>query len=232
MSFLPPFPRLLSSGLALLVLVSPAFGQIPSHTDTGVRSYAAHGTTEQPFTIQVVGSRRTIENILLVKLSLTNNGTGPLTPGTEFAGDNNPADNNKISAVYAVDPNGRRKFPVIRDAGNVALCSTINPPVMPGERRMLYAQLSAPPDTSAVFDLYFPQARNRSRTSPSVWRSRASPALRTQTRPPPVSRPRTTPFLWHRATTSRLRPTTTNRTFTRTRPTPPLRRRPSKPSAA
>ena len=143
---------------ALLALTSPIAAQIPSHTDTGVRNYAAHGTTDQPFTIQVVGARRTIENILLLKLSITNNGTAPLQPGPEFAGDTNPADNNKISAVYAVDPNGRRKYPVIRDAGNVALCSTINPPVRPGERRMLYAQLSAPPDTSDAFDLYFPQA--------------------------------------------------------------------------
>ena len=150
--------RLVASLSVVLALVSPVAAQIPSHTDTGVRNYAAHGTTEQPFTVQVVGARRTITNILLLKLSITNNGTAPLQPGTEFAGDANPADNNKISAVYAVDPNGRRKYPVIRDAGNVALCSTINPPVKPGERRMLYAQLSAPPDTSGAFDLYFPQA--------------------------------------------------------------------------
>ena len=151
-------PRSFSYLLALLALASPLAAQIPSHTDTGVRNYAAHGTTDQPFTIQVVGARRTIENILLLKLSITNNGTAPLQPGPEFAGDTNPADNNKISAVYAVDPNGRRKYPVIRDAGNVALCSTINPPIKPGERRMLYAQLPAPPDTSDAFDLYFPQA--------------------------------------------------------------------------
>ena len=144
--------------LALLALAAPLAAQIPSHTDTGVRNYAAHGTTDQPFTIQVVGARRTIENILLLKLALTNNGTAPLQPGPEFAGDTNPTDNNKISAVYTVDPNGRRKYPVIRDAGNVALCSTINPPVKPGERRMLYAQVAALPDTSGAFDLYFPQA--------------------------------------------------------------------------
>ena len=141
-----------------LACISLATGQTAGRTDPGGHPYAAHGRTDQPFTVQVVGARRTVANILLVKLSLTNNGTAPLSPGQDFAGDPNPADHNKISALYAVDPNGHRKYPVIRDPGNVALCSTIDPPVRPGERRMLYAQLSAPPDTADAFDLFFPKA--------------------------------------------------------------------------
>ena len=76
-----PLGLALAGLLALLALASPVSAQIPGHTDSGVRNYAAHGTTDQPFTVQVVGARRTIENILLLKLSITNNGTGPLQPG-------------------------------------------------------------------------------------------------------------------------------------------------------
>ena len=155
----PPSPlRLLASLCLAVTLASPASAQIPAHTDTTVREYKAKGQTDQPFVIQVVGARRTVANVLLIKLSLTNNGSAPLEPNQDFSGETNPADNNKISALYAVDPNGRKKYPVIRDAGNVALCSTINPPIRPGERRMLYAQLPAPPDTSDAFDLFFPKA--------------------------------------------------------------------------
>ncbi len=152
------FSRLLAVTIGLIFGVENCAAQIAGPVNPGERVYSTKGMTDQPFTVQIVGARRTVANVLLIKLSLTNDGSAPLAPRQDFAGDDNPADENKISALYAVDPNGRKKYAVIRDAQNQALCSTINPPIKPGERRMLYAQLPAPPTTSSVFDLYFPKA--------------------------------------------------------------------------
>ena len=69
-----------------------------------------------------------------------------------------PPDNDRISALFAVDPNGRKKYVVLRNGQNQPYCSLIEPPLKPGERRLLGAQLSSPPDTTSAFDLYFPKA--------------------------------------------------------------------------
>ena len=152
-------PCMLLGLAAFLLQITPASAQIAGPQGAGDRVYASTGMTDQPFTIEIVGARRTVLNILLIKLSLTNNGTGPLDPHQDFSGEDNPADNNKISAMYAVDPNGRKKYAVVRDAGNRALCSAITPPVRPGERRMLYVQLLAPPQSTSTVDLFFPKAQ-------------------------------------------------------------------------
>ena len=140
----------------LLVFTAPA--QISAPTDSTVRNYLANGVTDQPFTVQVVGCRRTVANVLLVKLVLTNLGTAPIQPQQDFAGNNNPTDDQRISALYAEDPNGRKKYTVLRNAQNEPLCSAIVPPIQPGEHRDVYAQFTAPPQTSSVVDLYFPKA--------------------------------------------------------------------------
>lgn len=155
----------LSQKLAVILLTivgcaGPLRAQIQGPVEAGERSYQMGGMTDQPFMIQVVGARRTVGNVLLIKLSLTNNGTGPIQPNQDFAGDDNPTDRNKISGLYAVDPNGRKKYTVLRDANNQPLCSTVAPPIKPGEQRMLYAQLAAPPTTTSTFDLFFPKTNN------------------------------------------------------------------------
>ena len=141
-----------------LAPIVPAAAQIPAPTDTTVRSYTADGMTDQPFTIEVLGTRRTVNNVLYVRMALTNRGTSPLDPRQDFSGDTNPTDNDRISALFAVDPNGRKKYPVLRNAQNHPLCSRIEPPVKPGERRLLGAQFAAPPDTTGSVDVYFPKA--------------------------------------------------------------------------
>ena len=121
-------------------------------------NYTAKGMTDQPFAVEVLEARRTLSNTLLVRLALTNRGTAPLRPEHDFSGNSNPADANRISALYVVDPNGRAKYAVLRDAQGQALCSSIVPEIQPGERRVVYAQLLLPPDTSSTVSVIFPKA--------------------------------------------------------------------------
>ena len=144
--------------LAPLVWALTAAAQIPAPVTTGVPDYKANGMTDQPFTVEIVGARRSVNNILVVRVALTNRGTAPLQPHQDFAGDSNPADDNRISALFALDPNGRKKYAVIRDSRNQPLCGQLVPPLQPGERRVLDAQLLAPPDTTSAVDVYFPKA--------------------------------------------------------------------------
>ena len=154
------FPCLRAVWCLLLAagLTAPAVGQIAGPVNGGEKSYRASGQTDQPFTVEVVGCRRTTANVLLMKLAVTNRGAAPLTPRQDFSGDGNPTDDNKISAVYVVDPNGRRKYTVLRDAQNAPLCSVVQPPIAPGETRNVFAQFAAPPTTSSAVDVYFPKA--------------------------------------------------------------------------
>ncbi len=149
----------LCAPLVWALAVSPRTNaQIPATDSTVVRSYKADGMTDQPFTVEFLGARRTVNNILVVRVALTNRGTAPLAPHQDFSGDANPTDDNRISALFAVDPNGRKKYAVIRDARNQPLCGQVVPPIQPGERRVVDAQLLAPPDTTSAVDLYFPKA--------------------------------------------------------------------------
>ena len=144
--------------IGAVVAVFPVAAQIPAPVTSGEPIYTADGMTDQPFTVQVLGARRSVNNVLVLRLALTNRGTAPLQPHQDFSGDTNPTDDNRISAVFAVDPNGRKKYAVIRDARNQPLCSQIAPALQPGERRVVEAQLLAPPDTSSAVDVYFPKA--------------------------------------------------------------------------
>ncbi len=141
-----------------LTPLPPAAAQIPAPEDATVRSYKVDGMTDQPFTVEVVAARRTVNNVLLVRVALTNRGAAPLAPHQDFSGNSNPTDDNRISALFALDPNGRKKYGVIRDSRNEPLCGQVTPPLQPGERRVLDAQLLAPPDTSSAVDVYFPKA--------------------------------------------------------------------------
>lgn len=150
--------RLLAPLCLLFSWNTTAPAQIAAATDSSKAHYAAKGMTDQPFTVEVLDARRTVSNSLLVRLALTNHGTAPLRAGQDFSSYGNPADANKISALYAVDPNGQTKYPVLRDAHGQALCSRLVPDLKPGERRTVYAQLFSPPDTSSSVKIVFPRA--------------------------------------------------------------------------
>lgn len=138
--------------------VHPTRAQIAGSEEPGDPVYRANGATDQPFTVEVLGARRTVSNTLLVRLALTNNGSNPLSIKHEFSGSSNPAEEKKISAIYAVDPNGLKKYGVLPDAQGHAVCSRLDPDLQPHERRELFAQLAAPPDTSSSVTIFFPRA--------------------------------------------------------------------------
>ena len=146
--------------LALAVLVLPAAAtraQIPAApSPTGV-VYRASGTTNEPFSVEVVDVRRANGNTLVVRLNLRNDGSGPLNVRYDFAAGTKPADARKISGLYLIDPNGRVRLDVLRDAGGVALCSTVDPDLAPGERRLLTARFAAPSTTSNALEVHFPK---------------------------------------------------------------------------
>lgn len=153
--------RRLSFPLCLFTLLAacprlPA--QIAGPVDTVQTTYTAKGMTDQPFSVEIINARRTVSNSLLVRLTLTNLGTAPIRPVHDFSGNANPADADTIASLYAVDPNGQAKYPVLRTADGRPLCSKVAPELKPGEHRTLYAQLLAPPDTSSSLTINFPKA--------------------------------------------------------------------------
>lgn len=153
-----PSFRFCSLLLACISFAGAATAQIPDAPDTTSAHYSAKGMTDQPFTVEVLDARRTVSNSLLVRLAVTNRGTAAMRPEHDFSGNSNPADANTISSLYAVDPNGQTKYPVLRDVHGRPLCSRIVPEIKPGERRTLFAQLFSPPDTSSSIKIIFPGA--------------------------------------------------------------------------
>lgn len=148
--------RLLAS---LLLAVAAARAQIPAPaTDADQPVYKADGVAGQPFTVEVIDAHRTVGDTLLVRLAITNRGAAPLAPQYEFASAAAPEEAGKISGIYAVDPNGETKFPILRNAQDRAICSRIDPAIAPGERRSVFAQLATPPDTSSSVHIVFPHA--------------------------------------------------------------------------
>ena len=75
----------------------------------------------------------------------------------DFAAGTNPADARKISGLYLIDPNGRVRLDVLRDAAGAALCSTVDPDLAPGERRLLAAQFAAPSVPANAVEVHFPK---------------------------------------------------------------------------
>ena len=78
--------------------------------------YESDGVTDQPFLLEVLDARRTVSNTLLVR-------TGPDEPGhradaaaPRFLRQHQPDRRRPIPPLYAVDPNGRRKYAVLRDS--------------------------------------------------------------------------------------------------------------------
>ena len=136
-----------------------ASAQIPDSPSTVDSHYSAPGTAGQPFSVEVLDARRTVGNVLQVRMALTNRGSEPMQINTELADSSNASENGKISAVYVIDPNGRKRIPVLKDGSGRTLCSKIDPALSPGERRQVNAQFEAPPDTTSAFDLYFPKAQ-------------------------------------------------------------------------
>ncbi len=150
-------------GALLLLLTVPAAApvraQIPAAPSPTDRVFRATGTAGQPFSVQVIDLRRGLGNTVALRLTLKNEGSAPLAPRAEFSSSpTNPGEQKRISGVYLVDPNGRRRFEVLRDAAGVPQCSVLETDLAPGERRELRATFPAPPPTSNTVEIFFPNA--------------------------------------------------------------------------
>lgn len=154
----PPVALFLTAFLAAIFFTAHHLhAQIPPAPSPTDVVYRASGTTNEPFSVEVVDVRRANGNTVVVRLNLRNEGAGPMNVRYDFAAGTNPADARKISGLYLVDPNGRARLDVLRDAAGTALCSTVDPDLAPGERRLLTARLLAPAVTSNTVEVYFPK---------------------------------------------------------------------------
>ena len=184
-----------------------------------------------------VGDRRSVNNVLLVRVALTNRGTAPAPdPRQDFSGDTNPhPTTNRISAMFVVDPERTQEirgaprrwqppalFPACRPASPAgrAACPRRRIPRAAGHNqrpRRLLPQ--GHPDPR--------RAHRAARGGRAVDRRRHRFA---RVRCGAACRDRRCPLL--RPPPSTSRPPTTCPTFTPTRPTPPRRARASAPSRA
>lgn len=115
--------------------------------------------SDTPFTVEAMGVERTGPDRAVLHLALTNNGSGVLEAAGQFAaGISDPADAQKISGVYLIDPKSKQRLEVVRETQTAALCSKIDPALKPGERRLLEAQFPAPAAGVASMYVYFPHA--------------------------------------------------------------------------
>ncbi len=115
--------------------------------------------SDTPFTVEATSLDRTGPGRVTLHLALTNNGSGLLEAAGQFAaGISDPADAQKISGVYLIDPKSKQRLDVVRETQTAALCSKIDPALKPGERRMLEAQFPAPAAGVTSVYVYFPHA--------------------------------------------------------------------------
>lgn len=115
--------------------------------------------SDTPFTVEAMSVERTGGARAVLHLALTNNGSGILEAAGQFAaGISDPADSQKISGVYLIDPKSKQRLEVVRETQSSALCSKVDPALKPGERRMLEAQFPAPAAGVTSVYVYFPHA--------------------------------------------------------------------------
>lgn len=115
--------------------------------------------SDTPFTVEAVSFERTGASRATLRLALTNNGSGLLEAAGQFtAGVSDPADAQRISGVYLIDPKTKQRLEVVRETPAAALCSKIDPALKPGERRMLEAEFPAPAAGVTSVYVYFPHA--------------------------------------------------------------------------
>ena len=113
--------------------------------------------SDTPFTVEVTSLKANDAGHALLKLALTNNGSGSLDPADQFtSGLGDPSDARTITGVYLVDPVSKQRFDVVRTTETRALCSRIDPILSPGERRVLEARFPAIPPTVKSVYVYFP----------------------------------------------------------------------------
>lgn len=92
-------------------------------------------------TVNVTELKRTSGETVTLKFNIANAGTEPVAFGYNFA----EGDYNTVSGVYLLDPVGKKKYFVVRDAESKCVCSRdMTSKVDPGSRMNLWAKFPAP----------------------------------------------------------------------------------------
>ncbi len=140
-------------------VVTDQLGAVPasgSHKGIGV---IQDGNSVVPFTVEVLDLKRQPDGTMKLRLTLTNDSSGPLDAEGQFT--SGLTDRNRgtqISGVYLADPVSHAQFQVMRPTQQDALCSSVSPALAPGEHRALDARFAAFPQAVTTVYVYFPHA--------------------------------------------------------------------------
>ena len=92
-----------------------------------------------------------------LKMAFVNDSENAIGFGYNFADpDHQITDHGSIGAVQLVDPVGKKKYFVARDADGKCVCSTKIPDVAPHSRLSLWAKFPAPPDDVQKISIVIP----------------------------------------------------------------------------
>lgn len=83
-------------------------------------------------------------NTLTLKFMIINDGNSGFGFGYNFVEKN--ADLYSISGVHLIDAAGKKKYFVVRDSGDIPLCSRNIPEIAAKSRSLLWIKFPAPPD--------------------------------------------------------------------------------------
>lgn len=94
---------------------------------------------------------------ITLKMAFVNDTDKSMGFGYNFADpDHEIRDHGSIGAVQLVDPVGKKKYFVARDADGKCVCSTQIPDVAPHSRTSLWAKFPAPPDDVQKISIVIP----------------------------------------------------------------------------
>ncbi len=98
--------------------------------------------------VDVTELKRSSGGTVMMKFTLSNNSQENVGFGGYWLGDNaagGDTDYKAVGAVQLIDPVGKKKYLVMRDADRKCLCSRELDSVKPGEKANLWAKFPAPP---------------------------------------------------------------------------------------
>lgn len=123
------------------------------------RAPLAEARTDVPHvTITLLDVTRVTEGTIDVRFSLTNaaDAPGPCAIADLLAGASD--DRGSVADVYLVDADAAKKYFVVRDADHRPVSSHDLAPVKPGESRVFWARLAAPPPGAGTIGVQIPHA--------------------------------------------------------------------------
>lgn len=134
--------------------VAAAPPPVAATTSSGIAS--ADG--EKPGTrVDVAELKRGSGGTVTLKMAFVNDSDQAIGFGYNFGDpDHQIRDHGSIGAVQLVDPVGKKKYFVARDADGKCVCSTGIPDVAPHSRLSLWAKFPAPPDDVQKISIVIP----------------------------------------------------------------------------